>query len=48
MERDTGSGLKQVYNMIDNWYRSKRPLIVTTNLTLVELNNALDTVRQRN
>ena len=47
MERDTGYGLEQVYNVIDSRYRSKRPLIVTTNLTLDELNNAPDTARQR-
>lgn len=34
MERGTEYGLEQVYNVIDSRYRSHRPLIVTTNLTL--------------
>ena len=34
MERDTAYGLEQVYSVIDSRYRSRRPLIVTTNLTL--------------
>ena len=34
MERGTEYGLEQVYNVIDSRYRSGRPLIVTTNLTL--------------
>ena len=34
MERGTEYGLEQVYNMIDSRYRSGKPLIVTTNLTL--------------
>lgn len=39
MERDTSYGLEQLYNVIDSRYRSKKPLIVTTNLTLQELQN---------
>ena len=34
MERGTEYGLEQVYNVIDSRYRSRKPLIVTTNLTL--------------
>ena len=37
MERGTEYGLEQVYNVIDSRYRSGKPLIVTTNLTLQEL-----------
>ena len=37
MERDTNYALEQVYNIIDSRYRSKRPLIITTNLTLDEI-----------
>ena len=37
MERGTEYGLEQVYNVIDSRYRSNKPLIVTTNLTLEEL-----------
>ena len=32
MERGTEYGLEQVYNVIDSRYRSRKPLIVTTNL----------------
>lgn len=37
MERGTEYGLEQVYNVIDSRYRSRKPLIVTTNLTLDSL-----------
>ena len=33
--------------MIDSRYRSKKPLIITTNLTLSELNNAADIAHKR-
>ena len=33
--------------MIDSRYRSEKPLIVTTNLSLDELNNPLDTAHNR-
>ena len=33
----------RVYNVIDSRYRSRKPLIVTTNLTLDSLQNPLDT-----
>ena len=42
MERGTEYGLEQVYNVIDSRYRSRKPLIVTTNLTLEELQNPED------
>ena len=47
MERGTEYGLEQVYNVIDSRYRSKKPLIITTNLTLSELNNAADIAHKR-
>ena len=47
MERGTEYGLEQVYNVIDSRYRSKKPLIVTTNLTLEELQNPEDTAHAR-
>ena len=39
MERGTEYGLEQVFNVIDSRYRSGKPLIVTTNLTLDDLRN---------
>lgn len=47
MERGTEYGLEQVYNVIDSRYRAGRPLIVTTNLSLVELQNPTDTPHAR-
>ncbi len=47
MERDTAYGLEQVYSVIDSRYRSRRPLIVTTNLTLQQIQNPPDTAYAR-
>ena len=47
MERGTEYGLEQVYNVIDSRYRSGKPLIVTTNLTLEELQNPEDPAHAR-
>ena len=47
MERTTEFALEQVFNVIDARYRSKLPLIVTTNLTLDELNNPADLAHAR-
>ncbi len=47
MERNSEFALEQVYNIIDSRYRSKKPLIVTTNLTLDELKNPPDLVHRR-
>ena len=47
MERGTEYGLEQVYHVIDSRYRSQKPLIVTTNLTLEELQNPEDTAHAR-
>ena len=47
MERSTEYGLEQIYNVVDSRYRSQKPLIVTTNLTLEELQNPEDTPHAR-
>lgn len=47
MERGTEYGLEQVYNVIDSRYRSGKPLIVTTNLSLDELQHPQDTPHAR-
>ncbi len=47
MERGTEYGLEQVYNVIDSRYRSGKPLIATTNLTLEELQHPQDTPHAR-
>ena len=41
-ERDTDYALEIVYNVIDSRYRSGKPMIITTNLTFDEMNNAAD------
>ena len=47
MERGTEYGLEQVYNVIDSRYRSRKPLIVTTNLSLQDLQQPQDTAHAR-
>lgn len=47
VERDTSYSLEQVYNIIDTRARSGKPLIVTTNLTLNEINNPQTTMHAR-
>ena len=47
MERGTEYGLEQVYSVIDSRYRSSKPLIATTNLTLEELQHPQDTPHAR-
>jgi DNA replication protein DnaC len=47
MERGTEYALEQVYSIVDSRYRSGKPLIVTTNLTLTELKHPSDTVHAR-
>lgn len=47
MERGTEYGLEQVYNVIDSRYRSRRPLIVTTNIPLHDLQHPQDTAHAR-
>ena len=47
IERSTEFALEQVFNIIDSRYRSKLPLIVTTNMTLDELKHPQDSARSR-
>ena len=47
IERNSEFALEQVFNVIDSRYRSKKPLIVTTNLTLDELKHPRDLARAR-
>ena len=47
VERGTEYSLEQVYHVIDSRYRSKKPLIVTTNLSLQELQHPQDTAHAR-
>lgn len=47
IERNTEYALEQVYNVIDERYKSGLPLIVTTNLSLNSLKNPPDTTHQR-
>ena len=47
MERGTEYGLEQVYNVIDSRYRSKKPLIITTNIPLHDLQHPQDTAHAR-
>ena len=47
MERGTEYALEQVYNIVNSRYRSQKPLIVTTNLTLDEIRHPQDTAHAR-
>ena len=47
MERGTEYALEQIYNIVDSRYRSRKPLIVTTNLTLDEIRHPQDTPHAR-
>ena len=47
MERGTEYALEQIYNIVDSRYRSQKPLIVTTNLTLNEIRHPQDTAHAR-
>jgi DNA replication protein DnaC len=47
VERNTEFALEQVFSVIDSRYRSRKPMIVTTNLTLDELNDPADLAHQR-
>lgn len=47
MERGTDYALEQIYNIVDSRYRSQKPLIVTTNLTLDEIRHPQDTAHAR-
>ncbi len=39
MERNTSFALEQLYNVIDSRYTASKPIIITTNLTLLEIEN---------
>lgn len=41
-ERDTDYALEKVYNVVDSRYRAKRPIILTTNLSMEEMKETLD------
>lgn len=47
VERNSEFSREQVYNIIDSRYRSQKPLIITTNLTLDELKAPDDLSRSR-
>ena len=47
MERGTEYALEQIYSIVDSRYRSRNPLIVTTNLTLDEIRHPQDTPHAR-
>jgi DNA replication protein DnaC len=47
VERGSEFALEQVFHVIDSRYRSKKPMIVTTNLTLDELKHPTDLARAR-
>ena len=47
VERSTEYAMEQMFFIIDSRYRSRRPMIVTTNLTLDSLQNPLDTAHAR-
>lgn len=42
-ERETDFALENVYNIIDSRWRAKRPLILTTNLTIKEIREPVNT-----
>jgi len=47
MERQTEYAREQVFNLIDGRYLARKPLIVTTNLSLKELKKPSDLAQQR-
>lgn len=47
MERKTDYAREQVFNIIDGRYLAKRPLIVTTNLSLNQMKNTNDLAENR-
>lgn len=47
IERGTEYAIEQVYNVIDTRYKSGKPLIITTNLTLDELKAPVDIPHKR-
>lgn len=47
VERQSQYAMEQVYNVIDTRYETRKPLIITTNLSLSELTGCTDTERAR-
>ena len=47
MERNTEYAMEQMFPVIDSRYRSKKPLIVTTNLKLEDIKNPPDLAHAR-
>ena len=47
MERQTDYAREQVFNIIDGRYLARKPMIITTNLSLTELKHPCDMVEQR-
>lgn len=47
IERDTAYAKEQVYNIIDSRYRSGKPMIITTNLTMEKIKNPEDIENMR-
>ena len=41
-ERSTDYALEKVYNIVDSRYRAKKPLILTTNLSMDEMKDTAD------
>lgn len=41
-ERDTGTALERVYNIVDSRYRTGKPMIMTTNLRFEDIKNSAD------
>ena len=41
-ERSTDFAIERVYNIVDSRYRSKKPMILTTNLSLQEMKDTED------
>ena len=46
-ERNTEYSMELIYSIIDDRYVNRKPMIVTTNLSLTELNNPTDRVHDR-
>ena len=47
IERSTEYALEQVYAVIDEWYKSGLPVIITTNLKIAEIRNPQDVAYAR-
>lgn len=46
-ERETDYKMEQVFNVIDSRYNAKKPMIITTNLTMEEMKNTTDIRKRR-